>query len=337
MDDRSDEDRAGLVEQYRRAMPADIAELREERAGFEGRLRARWGAAFDKYDLAALALYQAGKSFHERHRARVLEANDLVFDALVKLHARGCLTISEVRALLLSGHPAGARARWRTLHELAVTAHLIRKQGRDVAERYLQHGKVAAAKAANQWQGVAREHGIAPLDADTVGRLQAESAALIAHYGKSFKGDYGWAAAALGFAPDHERGPDFARIERAVELQAARPAYRQASQHVHAGPAGLAANNLLVGGTTIMVTGPRLDGLAMPGALTLDALLQCTTALLDIGPPYTDDNARALLRALHHLVEDAGETFGAIEDILAGEVERARPGTQARQEEERPR
>ena len=44
---------------------------------------------------------------------------------LIGLHARGLLATSEIIALLRSGHPLGARARWRTLHELKVVATLL--------------------------------------------------------------------------------------------------------------------------------------------------------------------------------------------------------------------
>jgi hypothetical protein len=57
----------------------------------------------------------------------------------VRLHSRACLVASEVRALLASGHPFGAQARWRTLHELGVVAFILRMSDKEVAERYLLH------------------------------------------------------------------------------------------------------------------------------------------------------------------------------------------------------
>ena len=55
--------------------------------------------------------------------------NDQVFFVLWRLHARSCQITMEILALLKSGFADGAHARWRTLHEIAVTALFIKQQG----------------------------------------------------------------------------------------------------------------------------------------------------------------------------------------------------------------
>lgn len=72
--------------------------------------------------------------------------------ALTLLHARACLVASEVQSLLRSGHAAGAQARWRTLHELAVIAFVLGNHDRDISERFLQHRQVERHKDALHYQ-----------------------------------------------------------------------------------------------------------------------------------------------------------------------------------------
>jgi len=55
--------------------------------------------------------------------------NDYQFEALVRLQAGAARVAGEIYALLLSGYASGAHARWRTLHEIAVTALFIAQRG----------------------------------------------------------------------------------------------------------------------------------------------------------------------------------------------------------------
>jgi hypothetical protein len=62
--------------------------------------------------------------------------------ALQRDHALG-----ESRCLAVAGYWVGAAARWRGLHELAVTARLIAESGSKIAQRYLDHGFVVQTSA----------------------------------------------------------------------------------------------------------------------------------------------------------------------------------------------
>ena len=65
----------------------------------------------------------------------------MLHDALADLHARACRTALDVFHLLESGLAAGAMARCRTLHELAVISMVLREysshEGHGLAERFL--------------------------------------------------------------------------------------------------------------------------------------------------------------------------------------------------------
>src|SRR5690349_16561332 len=106
---------------------------------FEGRLQQMWGKGLDLLELLILVAHEAGEVVNERDRPRAALENDAVFEALVRLHARGCQVAREALCLLRSGYAAGAHSRWRTLHEIAATALFVRTHGADTAERYLLH------------------------------------------------------------------------------------------------------------------------------------------------------------------------------------------------------
>ncbi len=66
-----------------------------------------------------------------------------VREALLLQQAMATMTLREIRELLQAGYISGSAARWRALHETAVTAVLIAEGGAEIARRYLDHGVVA--------------------------------------------------------------------------------------------------------------------------------------------------------------------------------------------------
>ncbi len=147
-----DETIEARVENIKREMPRFLAEWRAFRAGYEQRLYERWAPALDLYETIVAVAQETGAAFNQQHRPRAAEEQDYVFDVLTRLHARACLIASEVGALMRGGYATGALARQRTLHELAIVAAVIGQHGQDIAERYLLHGEIEAAKAAKEFQ-----------------------------------------------------------------------------------------------------------------------------------------------------------------------------------------
>lgn len=314
---------AELVDRFKRNMPADVREFRHAREESARRILARWQPAMDLFDGFLLLAYSSGKAFHQEHWERVDEKEDPVFHLLTVLHARSCSVASEVRALLVTGHTAGALARSRTLQELAVVASLIREYGKDLATRYMEHERIEQYKAADEYQRLAGSFAIDPLDPTDFATLRSEMEQLTERYGKEFKSDYGWAAALL-----QKARPTFRDLELAAGLEGQRVAYILASQRVHAGSVGTSHHIHHAGGSTYYLTGPTNWGLSYPAIDVLNALLLVTGTYLSLAAlePYGHDTSAVDVRihALARVVAEASESFQAIEAELAAAVERDR-------------
>ena len=111
--------------------------------------------------------------------------------ALSSLHAHGCLISGEVLTLLESGYAAGALARWRALHEVAVVADFIAAKGTGVARRFLEH------EAANEKR--MRSIAIRALsDGEELRPMSRRHERILTRQTSEFESDYGWAAQDLG-------------------------------------------------------------------------------------------------------------------------------------------
>lgn len=110
-----------FAENLRSDAPRMLGEHARIQKGFEHRLYLRWRRALDLFEVVRTCCLEAGENFYMDHRSEI----DPKLSALTLLHARACLVASEVQGLLGTGHAAGAQARWRTLHELAVIAFLL--------------------------------------------------------------------------------------------------------------------------------------------------------------------------------------------------------------------
>jgi hypothetical protein len=158
----------------------------------------------------------------------------VLMDVLTALHCRACRTAREIVCLLKAGCADGAHARWRSLHELAVTAHFLLEYRGDTPQRYLDHAVVERFRAAAQYQQHCQTLGYDPFPEEEMEELKKASDAAIAKYGAPFREDYGWAAEAL-----HNPRPNFTQIEASLDMAHWRPWFRLACQSVHAGSQGL--------------------------------------------------------------------------------------------------
>ena len=291
---------AALLQRLRQEMSAGLAANREYRVGFEVRLRAHWKPALDLYELIMVTTQEAGQVFNATYRPQAAVNNDAKFEALSRLHARACLTASEILSLLTSGHADGAHSRWRTLHEIAVVAFLLSEHDTTLAERYLLHDAIQAAKGAELYTKYQDRLSEYPITQAELEEHRARRASLIAMYGKGFESDYGWAAGALNI-----REPKFDQIERVVGLDHIRPYYRLASISVHPNARGLNFS-LAADQSRMLLAGPSNGGLADPGHHTLLSLLQCTICLMNLRPGIEQ---ATLLPALQQLTNEAGDAF----------------------------
>lgn len=272
------------------------------RADFEASIDGRWCDGLDRLEF----LYSSGIRAVEAARDEINWATEREGEAgliglLVRLHARSALVLSEILALLRTGHADGAMARWRTLHEIAVTMRFIAAHGEGMALRYVEHFGVRNYKAAIQFNKYAERLGEAPIDDEEIAELATVKSRLVECYGQAFWGDYGWAAEAL-----ERKHVSFVDIELAAQFDHARPWYRLASEGQHAGPHGiffsLAADEH---GQTLMLAGPSNAGLEAAGSYAAMTYVVATMAVLALDPTPVRVSDMIGLQHLAELVEEA--------------------------------
>jgi len=123
LDDGASEAAAHLLQELKTTAPEMLKKRRrKDMRSFEKRLNELWRKPFDLLEMFLVMSYEAGETFNEEMRPGAAQNNDFVFDVLTRLHSRGCQITGEILTLLRSGYAAGAHARWRTLHEIAVVA-----------------------------------------------------------------------------------------------------------------------------------------------------------------------------------------------------------------------
>lgn len=137
---------------------------------------------------------------------------------------------------------------------------------------------------------------------DELAQMKQTKNVLIARFGKSFAGDYGWAEGAL-----KKKDPTFRDIECSVEMSHMRPFYKMASHNVHANPKGIFFKLCLHSkNSDVLPIGPSVFGLADPGHGTAISILQATTTLLTIEPNM---DCLVVCDVLRRFANKAGEAF----------------------------
>jgi hypothetical protein len=207
----------------------------EARRTWEDRRRAEHllGAYF-RQELAYLdtviGLFTAGLRRLEKSRPQPPES---VTYATSVLAVRGAATAHEISALLRAGFANGARARWRTLHEVSVIAHVLRLGNRGTAARFINHRWVVLARDRRRSDGPLEWVGPGPTPETMSRRFEAR-------YGKPFvTGSYGWAAELTGRRLNVTR-PTFHDLMRLVDLAGHRPRVHHAHHAVHVDSLGFA-------------------------------------------------------------------------------------------------
>lgn len=134
-------------------------------------------------------------------------------DVVCELHSQAILVGEEVLALLKSGLPTGASARWRTLYELSIVGTFLARSPKDTAKRY------SASHVVELWKQTelalketpSRDRTIRSQLIQQLERIRPERNRLLAEYGPTFATPYGWAAKRLGL-----KRVQFTDIERRV-------------------------------------------------------------------------------------------------------------------------
>lgn len=309
---------AGLMLKYIESNLEDIVNKRRTcTRQFEERLLQRWKKPIDLLEVLIQMCYDAGKELNNECGSAAANSNDYVFSALTGLHARGCQVSHEILALLRAGFPDGAHARWRTLHEIAVTAHFIKDEGPEIAKRYLHHEITQTYKDALAYQEHARRLGYEPLTERELTLVETRSQGILEMYGKDFREDYGWVPRSI------LSNPNFAELEKYVKMDHLRPYYRMASQNVHSGPKGISVKlGLIRNGSHIskLLAGPSNYGLADPSQCAAISLNQMTTCLLSTRPTL---QRVSIMKAMQKLVEQINSSFAETQVHIEKEEEKA--------------
>ncbi|WP_158679186.1 DUF5677 domain-containing protein [Streptomyces sp. Tu 6176] len=292
-----------LAPQLAAAMIKDKRTLRANKLidrRFDRRLQKKWSKALDLYRVLHSVCVELGEREAHKKREILTPAQEHTLEALTGLHVTACRIAGEVLTLLSHGHPRGAMARCRTLHETAVIACVIADAAadpdhHDLAERFLDHEIVGLRRDALQFQ---RDHatlGEEPLEQAYVDELEKRYTEVLAKYGQSFKRDYGWAKR---FSPDD----NLRKLEEKTSLSHVRPYYQWASSEVHCGARGLGRNFIEYRGLVLRDAGKVNVGLVDPAIMALNSLIQVSFSLAVSGAPEGPDiEALLCVRAIEEM------------------------------------
>lgn len=305
-----------LLDTLRKSWPSQRARDRGFIKGFERRLIASWKTPLDLLEMHVHIALELGTGFNEQHRQVAKLKKPLLIEVLNRLHARSCQVAAEVLVLLKCGFSDGAMARWRTLHEIAVTSLFIRKHGEKMARRYLCYEAIESYKGAQQYQRYCRRLGHESFSQAEMKEIEDARSGAINEFGKSFGENYGWAASVLKHS-----NPTFAQIEENIGLNHLRPYYKMASQNVHADPKG-AIFRLGLNGERFLLAGPSNMGLVEPGHSTAISLLQVTSCLLFL--QSTLDNV-VLVKVMMILSDEIGTAFSKAHEKIEAREKKLRP------------
>ena len=294
----------GILKTLRRRWAAEAGRQRADMEPFTQRLAQRWKRPVARLSMLLTIARELGESVNNEVRTPEFADRRHTVNVLTRLHARACQIALEIITLLRGGFADGAIARWRTLHEIAVTAFFVAQYGESVAERYIAYRVVESFRASVEYEKHRDRLGYEPLAPDKLRHTASAFAAAEARFGKNFTKPYGWAAEALKM-----KDPKFVHIEEAVRIDHLRPFYKLATQNVHANPNAAFFRLGLIGESPTLLAGASNLGLSDPGQITARSLTQVTTTIGNLNP--TVDNVVAL-KVLTLLLPEVRDSFARV-------------------------
>ncbi len=202
--------------------------------------------------------------------------------AIAFIHGKALRVAREVYVLTIHGFGWAALARWRTLHELAVCAHLIGSEDESLGARFLDHVEIGSLELAVAQRQVAQELGGADVEDAELERLQQRKLELIREHGDGFEGRWGWAR------PLVNGKLNFEVLEDRTPFKHLRGIYKAASTEIHASPQSVTSNARRVDGNQHITTGPSPDQLGAGMNWSLASVQAISTLLVMEGGKYGD-------------------------------------------------
>lgn len=300
----------------KRRWPAESRRQKQEITEFRSRLYDRWRTGISKLHMLVTMARELGDNINRDARRDPGALGPIVVDVLTRLHARSCQVAEEVIVLLETGFANGAMARWRTMHEIAVTAAFISEHGNECAQRYSDHQIVESYRGSNEYQAVYKRLGYAPIPPKEMDEIRKQYDNVIRKYGKAFSGQYGWAAKDLSGVQ-----PVFKEIEKAAKIDHLRGHYRMASHGVHANSKGIFFSMTSLFPSEVLLAGASNSGLADAGAGAAHSLLMVSATLLSLSSNF---DYQVAVRMMGLLGDEIGSAFQAAHDKLYRDEERSR-------------
>jgi hypothetical protein len=294
-----------LVSYLHKTKKTRLAEIRDYHLAFVDRHVLRWEKLFTYLELFIEIATEAGSNYNKRYRPEAVEKEDLKFDTICRLHAKGCLISREILALLKNGFPDGALSRWRALHEVKITAQFLQDNDEELTSRYVLFELIDCYKGAIQLNEHSERLSLKGFTSEEVDEFKENHDQLIDKYGKDYAKSYGWAH---GYIKGHVT---FADIEKAVGQQHWRPYYKWASHNVHANIKSLTSSlGKSIEHDPVLLVGPSSYGMLDPFQQTVLSL-NCLTATLLMSS--TDIEDIACMKVLDIFVK---ESLSLVEDYL---------------------
>ncbi|WP_170545268.1 DUF5677 domain-containing protein [Ruegeria arenilitoris] len=269
-----------LAENLKSGAPEMLSEEHQQTSSFKTRHLERWETPLRLLKVMRRSAQEAGEA---HARSGVPDGVEpLVFDTLCILHPKALLITNEIICLLEGGFADGALARWRALHEVAVTAMFIASHDGATAQDYRLSAVFSDFKAARKVNEYADRNQMEPFSEAQIERMRRACDAAEENAGRRLKTDMDWAKPALGLMANQKA--TFFDLEKAVGMDHWRPRFRWACKHNHA---GFTHPNALLGmseSTRLMhQIGPSDSGLADPLHMTAISLLHMTNTFLLAG------------------------------------------------------
>jgi hypothetical protein len=290
-----------FIKDLKRNVPKILKERQGEQDSFNKRLYKLWKKPLKLLKILLILSEEIGRYYNAELRPKKAKENDIVFDVLIRLHARSTLIGKEIFTLLCNGYASGADARWRSLHETVVFSFFIAEHGDEVAEKYILHESIESYKAMLQYNKYAERLKSIPFSEKEVEGARKITETLSKRYGKSFCNQYGWAATELG-----KKDPNFWDIEEKTGLDHWQPYYKMASHPIHANSKGIIFNLGLNNSKGIMLAGPSNAGLEEPGRKTAISLSQINSIFSTIVLDYL---SLVIAKSMLHLLNEIEQNF----------------------------
>lgn len=256
------------------------------RAEFEKNLGQQDEVAFRSLDSMIGFVHAIATLLGREGHATTRQPPDVVCYVVSALNVKATSVAHEICAMLRAGFPIGAHARWRTLYEVDVIAHVLLRGNRGTAARFVNH----------RWVQMARDNERAPVEwPDSEPSPEAMKNKFVRRYGKSFGGTHGWAAELTKRKLGVER-PNLAHLERIADLNGHNRRVYAAHHGVHADSLGILQ---LVDMDDIFHSGARTSGTAAGCLQTVRVLGEINDALLAMWHTYTGSPTIDLLRYLN--------------------------------------